>query len=97
MVNALSKAKLANQLSESIGLNKTEAKNLVEIFFEEIRRALEQGKPVKLSGFGNFSLRDKSARPGRNPKTRKDVLVKARRVVTFRSGLKLKNKIEKNV
>ena len=66
---ALTKADMAEKLFEDLGLNKREAKELVEMFFEEIRHALENGKQVKLSGFGNFDLRDKNQRPGRNPKT----------------------------
>ncbi len=66
---ALTKVGIAQELFDTVGLNKREAKDLVEIFFEEIRSALEQGDSVKLSGFGNFELRDKAQRPGRNPKT----------------------------
>jgi len=90
---ALTKADLVDNLSRKLGLNLREAKELVEIFFEEIRTALEKGNSVKLSGFGNFNLRDKKARPGRNPKTGKDVSITARRVVTFRAGQKLKSRI----
>jgi integration host factor subunit alpha len=75
-------------------LNKREAKGLVELFFEEIRGALENGQQVKLSGFGNFDLREKNPRPGRNPKTGEEILVSARRVVTFRPGQKLKARVE---
>jgi integration host factor subunit alpha len=63
-------------------------------FFEEIRKALESGEQVKLSGFGNFDLRDKNERPGRNPKTGEDIPISARRVVTFRPGQKLKARVE---
>ena len=73
---------------------KRDAKELVELFFEEIRRALENGEQVKLSGFGNFDLRDKNQRPGRNPKTGEDIPITARRVVTFRPGQKLKSRVE---
>ena len=73
---------------------KPAAKEMVENFFEELRHALEHGKHVKLSGFGNFTLRDKPQRPGRNPKTGEEIPVVARRVVTFKPGLKLKTKIE---
>lgn len=92
-MNALTKACISERLSE-VGLNKQESKDLVDFFFEEIRVALETGHHVKLSGFGNFCLRDKSARPGRNPKTGEEIAVTARRVVTFRAGQKLKNKVE---
>ncbi len=94
---ALTKADLAEYLFNSVGLNKREAKDLVEIFFEEIRGSLEKGEAVKLSGFGNFNLRDKSERPGRNPKTGEEIPITARRVVTFRAGHKLKSRVEKNV
>ena len=66
---ALTKADMAETLFHELGLNKREAKELVDLFFEEIRAALEDGEQVKLSGFGNFDLRDKNQRPGRNPKT----------------------------
>jgi integration host factor subunit alpha len=67
---------------------------MVEIFFEEIRETLESGEQVKLSGFGNFDLRQKSERPGRNPKTGEDIPISARKVVTFRPGQKLKSRVE---
>jgi integration host factor subunit alpha len=85
---------MAEKLFEELGLNKREAKELVELFFEEIRAALEKGRQVKLSGFGNFDLREKNERPGRNPKTGEEIPISARRVVTFRSGQKLKARVE---
>jgi integration host factor subunit alpha len=91
---ALTKAAMAEKLFEELGLNKREAKELVEAFFEEIRAALEEGGQVKLSGFGNFDLRDKKERPGRNPKTGEEIPITARRVVTFRPGQKLKARVE---
>jgi integration host factor subunit alpha len=91
---ALTKAEMAEQLFEELGLNKREAKELVEAFFEEIRVALADGQQVKLSGFGNFDLRSKNARPGRNPKTGQEIPISARRVVTFRPGQKLKSRVE---
>ncbi|HBC58658.1 MAG TPA: integration host factor subunit alpha [Gammaproteobacteria bacterium] len=91
---ALTKADLAERLFEELGLNKREAKELVEQFFEEIRQALENGESVKLSGFGNFQLRSKNERPGRNPKTGEEIPISARRVVTFRPGQKLKARVE---
>ena len=78
---ALTKAEMAEHLFEKLGINKRDAKDLVELFFEEIKGALESGEQVKLSGFGNFDLRDKNERPGRNPKTGEDIPIKARRVV----------------
>jgi integration host factor subunit alpha len=91
---ALTKASMAERLFEELGLNKREAKELVELFFEELRDVLEWGEPIKLSGFGNFILRDKNQRPGRNPKTGEEIPITARRVVTFRPGQKLKAKVE---
>ena len=91
---ALTKADMAESLYEELGLNKREAKELVEMFFEEIRAALENGRQVKLSGFGNFNLRDKNERPGRNPKTGEEIPITARRVVTFHPGQKLKARVE---
>ncbi len=91
---ALTKSDMAERLFEDLGLNKREAKELVEAFFEEVRASLEQGNQVKLSGFGNFDLRDKNQRPGRNPKTGEEIPISARRVVTFRPGQKLKARVE---
>lgn len=91
---ALTKADMAERLFEELGLNKREAKEMVESFFEEIRVALERGEQVKLSGFGNFDLREKKQRPGRNPKTGEEIPISARRVVTFRPGQKLKARVE---
>jgi integration host factor subunit alpha len=91
---ALTKADMAEKLFEELGLNKREAKEIVEAFFEEVRQALENGQQVKLSGFGNFDLRDKNERPGRNPKTGEEIPITARRVVTFRPGQKLKSRVE---
>ena len=91
---ALTKAKLAETLFEQLGLNKREAKDLVEGFFESLRSSLESGEQVKLSGFGNFDLRHKGERPGRNPKTGEEIPISARRVVTFRPGQKLKSRVD---
>ena len=96
-MTALTKADLADMLFNDLGLNKREAKEMVELFFEEIRASLESNKSVKLSGFGNFDIRDKKSRPGRNPKTGEEVPVSARRVVTFKPGQKLKTRIEGHV
>ena len=86
----LTKADFAERLFDELGIDKREAKKMVELFFEEIKRSLEQGKPVKISGFGKFELRDKTSRPGRNPKTGEEIPITARRVVTFRASQKLK-------
>lgn len=91
---ALTKAKITEQLFLKLGINKRKVKQLVELFFEEIKIALEKGHHVKLSRFGNFQLRDKNERPGRNPKTGKEIPVSARRVVTFHAGQKLRDKVE---
>ena len=93
-MSALTKSEMADKLFEELGLNKREAKELVEQFFEEIRICLENNEQVKLSGFGNFDHRDKRQRPGRNPKTGEAIPISARRVVTFRPGQKLKAKVE---
>ena len=90
----LTKAELADLLFEKVGLNKREAKDMAESFFEEIRLQLEKGESVKLSGFGNFQLRDKPQRPGRNPKTGEEIPITARRVVTFHPSQKLKSMVE---
>ena len=93
-MTGLTKAEMAEKLFEELGLNKREAKEVVELFFEEVRTSLEENEQVKLSGFGNFDLRDKSQRPGRNPKTGEEIPITARRVVTFRPGQKLKARVE---
>lgn len=92
----LTKAELADLLFEKVGFNKREAKDMVESFFEEVRTALERGEGVKLSGFGNFQLRDKPQRPGRNPKTGEEIPITARRVVTFHASQKLKALVDKH-
>ncbi len=91
---ALTKADLADCLFDEVGLNKREAKEFVDAWFEMIRGSLEDGEPVKLSGFGNFQLRDKNERPGRNPKTGEEIPISARRVVTFKPGQKLRARVE---
>lgn len=93
-MGALTKADMVENITRKLGLNKREAKDLVELFFEEIRAALEAGEEVKLSGFGNFMVRDKRARPGRNPKTGEEKIISARRVVSFKPGQKLKARVE---
>ena len=90
----LTKAELADLMFERVGLNKREAKDMVDSFFEEIRNALQRGDTVKLSGFGNFQLRKKPQRPGRNPKTGEEIPITARRVVTFHASQKLKTLVE---
>ena len=90
----LTKAELADLLFEKVGLNKREAKDMVEGFLEEIRNSLQTGDSVKLSGFGNFQLRDKPQRPGRNPKTGEEIPITARRVVTFHASQKLKTAVD---
>ena len=85
---------MAESLFNELGLNKREARELVDVFFEDLRAALASGEQVKLSGFGNFDLRDKNQRPGRNPKTGEEIPITARRVVTFRPGQKLKARVD---
>jgi integration host factor subunit alpha len=93
-MGALTKADLAEMLFNELGLNKREAKEIVEMFYDEISTALESNDQVKISGFGNFELRDKKSRPGRNPKTGEEIPISARRVVTFKPGQKLKTRVE---
>ena len=91
---SLTKAEIADRLFDEVGLNKREAKEFVDAFFEAIKDSLEQNENVKLSGFGNFQLREKNQRPGRNPKTGEEIPISARRVVTFRPGQKLRARVE---
>ena len=93
---ALTKAEMAERLFDEVGLNKREAKEFVDSFFDALREALEHGRQVKLSGFGNFDLRRKNQRPGRNPKTGEEIPITARRVVTFHASQKLKTLVEKS-
>ena len=93
---AVTKAELAVSLFDSIGLNKREATEFVELFFEQVRSALEAEESVKLSGFGNFDIRHKRQRPGRNPKTGEEVEISARKVVTFKASPKLKDQVAEN-
>ncbi len=90
----VTKDSLVETIHAEVGLNKREAKEFVEEFFEIIKLTLEEGKDIKISRFGNFILRNKKPRPGRNPKTGEEVTISERRVVTFKSGLKLKSKLE---
>ncbi len=91
---SLTKADMAESLFNNLGLNKKESRELVDLYFEELTASLAVGENVRLSGFGNFDLRDKDARPGRNPKTGEEIPITARRVVTFRPGQKLKVRVE---
>ena len=88
---ALTKAEMAEALFNQLGLNKREARELVDLFFEEVRHALSNGEQVKLSGFGNFVVRDKNARAGRNPQTGQEITISARRVLTFKPSQVLNN------
>lgn len=91
---ALTKAQLADMLYEQIGLNKREAKDMVDAFFDLVTESLVEGEDVKVSGFGNFQIRTKAARPGRNPRTGEPVAIAARRVVTFHASPKLKEQVQ---
>ncbi|MDE0004565.1 MAG: integration host factor subunit alpha [Rhodospirillaceae bacterium] len=93
-MGGLTKAQMAERLVDEVGFNRREAGEIVEQFFDEIAAVLVGNEPVKLSGFGNFTPRDKGERPGRNPKTGETIPIAARRVVTFRSGQKLKARME---
>ena len=94
MGHSLTKLEMSEKLQQDLGFSRKEAKDMVDCFFEQIVEALENGEPVKISGFGNFELRDKSSRPGRNPKTGEAFAIEARRVVTFKAGRKLRDRIE---
>ena len=96
-MTALTKAEMADNLSEKTGINRREAKQLVELFFAEISKSLISGEVVKLSGFGNFELRNKRQRPGRNPKTGEEIPISARRVVTFRAGQKFRRRVGEGI
>lgn len=91
---ALTKAQFAQLLFEQIGLNKRESKDMVDAFFDLICASLVEGQDVKISGFGNFQIRTKAARPGRNPRTGELIPIEARRVVTFHASHKLKESIQ---
>lgn len=93
----LTKAELAEMLFDRLGLNKRESKDMVEAFFEIVHGSLVQGQDVKLSGFGNFNVRRKAPRPGRNPRTGESIPIKARQVVTFHPSLKLKAQVQGDV
>ena len=90
----LTKSEIAQSLFEELGLNKREARELIDCFYEDLKDSLSSAEQVKISGFGNFDLRDKRERPGRNPKTGVDTAISARRVVTFKPGQKLKSRVE---
>ena len=90
----LTRADMAESLFNELGLNRRESRELVDSYFEELIASLAVAENVRLSGFGNFDLRDKVARPGRNPKTGEEIPITARRVVTFRPGQKLKDRVE---
>ena len=94
MSTTLTKAEMGQLLCSELGVNKREARQIVESFFEHMRDALARGEGVKLSGFGNFALRQKSPRPGRNPKTGQEIPITARRVVTFKPGQQLKRRVD---
>ena len=93
MSKTITKLDLVNHLNEKLGLNKVEAKELVEAFFDEIKMSLINNEEVKLSGFGNFKILNKRERPGRNPKTGEPAIISARNVVTFKAGQKLRKKM----
>ncbi|WP_184861019.1 integration host factor subunit alpha [Acidovorax soli] len=91
---ALTKAQLADLLFDQIGLNKRESKDMIDAFFDLVSQSLVEGNDVKLSGFGNFQIRTKAPRPGRNPRTGESIPIQARRVVTFHASSKLKEQIQ---
>jgi len=87
------KSDLVNEINQVLGINQTEAKDFVDLFFEEIRGTLERHENVKISGFGKYSIRHKTPRPGRNPKTGDEVTIDERWVVTFRASNSLKQRV----
>ncbi len=91
---ALTRAEIAERLIGKLNLPKVVAQSFVDNFFETIAATLEQGEVVKLTGFGNFELKLKNARPGRNPKTGQEVMITPRRVTTFKAGQKLRSRID---
>ncbi len=91
---ALTKADMAKSLFNELGLNKREARELVDLYFQELEASLAVGEQVKLAGFGKFDLQDKNERPGRNPRTGEEIPISARRVVKFRPGQKLRARVE---
>ena len=93
MSKTITKLDLVNHLNQKMGLNKVESKELVEAFFNEIKKSLTDSEEVKISGFGNFKILNKKERPGRNPKTGEPAIISARKVVTFKAGQKLRKKM----
>jgi integration host factor subunit alpha len=93
----LTKAELAELLFERLGLNKRESKDMVEAFFDLVHAELAAGVEVKLSGFGNFTIRRKAPRPGRNPRTGEIIPIEARNVVTFHASHKLKGLVQGDI
>ena len=93
MSKTITKLDLINHLNEKLGFNKVESKELVEAFFDEIKKSLINNEEVKISGFGNFKILNKKERPGRNPKTGEPAIISARNVVTFKAGQKLRKKM----
>lgn len=91
---ALTKAQLADMLFDQIGLNKRESKDMIDAFFDLIAKSVVDGQDVKISGFGNFQIRTKAPRPGRNPRTGEPIPIDSRRVVTFHASHKLKDQIQ---
>ncbi len=96
-MSTLTKSDMIEHLMHNLNLTRQEGRCLVENFFDELSESLIEGKEVKLSGFGNFELKDKNSRPGRNPKTGEPVAVSARRVVTFKTGQKFRQKVEEQL
>ena len=93
---AVTKAQLSDLLFEQLGLNKRESKDMVDAFFDLVTAQLVEGGDVKISGFGNFQIRTKAPRPGRNPRTGEAIAIDARRVVTFHASHKLKDQIQED-
>ena len=89
----MTKAEIVELIYERVGFSKKESAELVETVFDSIKEALVSGEKVKFSGFGNFLVREKNARKGRNPQTGEEIQLEARRVLTFKPSLVLKNEL----
>lgn len=87
----MTKADIIESVYEKVGFSKKEAAEIVEMVFDTIKETLERGEKIKISGFGNFVVRDKKPRPGRNPQTGTEIMIEARRVLTFKPSPVLKS------
>lgn len=93
----MTKADIVEQIYEQVGFSKKESAELVEKVFDAIKDTLARGEKVKISGFGNFVVRDKNSRKGRNPQTGQEILLEARKVLTFKPSLVLKTLLNEDM